>query len=148
MKSLSVRVGLTLAFIGFAIFACAEVWGAEWKSFGSDDSFSHFYDSVSVTYPSKNIGRLWTKTVYKEKGRIQAKEQFRQNKELLNIIKDVDHTLNLLEINCVEKKFRTIKGIFYSKDGKILKSIDAAPGVWKFIPPDTWYKAIYEIVCK
>ena len=148
MKSLSVKLGVMLAVFGLTIFGYAEVWGADWKSIGSDDDFSYFYDSASITYPSKNIGRLWTKIIYKEKGRIKAMEQFRENKDLLSIIKNVDHTLTLFEINCVDKKFRTLKGIFYSKDGNILKLVDATPGIWKIIPPDTMYEAFYDVVCK
>lgn len=148
MKSLSIKLGVMLAVFGLTIFGYAEVWGADWKSIGSDDDFSYFYDSASITYPSKNIGRLWTKTVCKEKGRIKTMEKFRENKDLLSIIKNVDHTLTLFEINCVDKKFRTLKGFFYSKDGKILKSVDATPGIWKIIPPDTMYEAFYDVVCK
>jgi hypothetical protein len=147
-KSLSNVLGVTSVIIGIAILYCIEVIAADWKSLGSDDDFSYFYDSATISYPSKAIARVWTKTIYKEKGRVKTMERFRGNKELSGIIKNVDHTLNLFEINCLDKKFRTLSGIFYSKNGKVLKTVESTSGLWKFIPPDTMYEAIYEVVCK
>ena len=31
MKSLSVNTGVILFIVGLSIFACAEVWGADWR---------------------------------------------------------------------------------------------------------------------
>jgi hypothetical protein len=140
--------GVTFMAIAIAIFSCAEAIAADWKSLGSDDDFSYFYDSTTISYPSKAIARVWTKTIYKEKGRVKSLERFRDNKELSGIIKNLDHTLNLFEINCLDKKFRTLSGIFYSKNGKVLKTVESTSGPWKFIPPDTMYEAIYDLVCK
>lgn len=148
IKLLPVRVGLASLLIALTILGPAKVPAADWKLLGSDDGFSYFYDSTSISYPSKNIGKVWTKTVYKEKGRAQTLEAFRDNRELLNLIKNVDHTVNLFEIDCPEKKFRTLSGVFYSKSGKVLKTIESTSGTWKSIPPDTIYEALHELVCK
>ena len=147
-KLLVIGLGIASVIIAISILYCVEVIAADWKSLGGDDDFSYFYDSTSISYPSKKVGRFWTKTVYKDKGRIKAMERFRENKELLGMIKNVDHTLTLLEIDCMENKFRTLSGITYSKDGRILKSVDSTPSTWKFIPPHTMYEAFREIVCK
>lgn len=94
-KNKSYKLNILFTVIELTIFGYTVVQGADWKSLGSDDEFSYFYDYASITYPSKNIGRVWTKTVYKEKGRVKTMEKFRENKELLSIIKNVDYTLNL-----------------------------------------------------
>lgn len=147
-KLLPIVLGVTAVIIAIAILYCAEAIAADWKSLGSDDDFSYFYDSATISYPSKAIARVWTKTIYKEKGRVKSMERFRDNRELSGIIKNVDHTLNLFEIKCPDRKFRTLSGIFYSKNGKVLKTVESTSGPWKFIPPDTIYETIYELVCK
>ena len=66
MKSLLVKFGVIL--IGLLILGNAEVWGADWKFFGSAKDGLYFYDPQSITRPSENIVRVWTKTSYNEMG--------------------------------------------------------------------------------
>ena len=147
-KLLLIGLGIASVIIAIAILYSVEVIAADWKSLGGDDDFSYFYDSATISYPSKTIGKVWTKTKYKEKGRAKAMERFREDKELLSIIKNVDYTVSLLEINCPGKQFRTLKGISYSKHGKVLKTAESISRPWKPIPPDTMFEVYYELVCK
>ena len=147
-RVLQIGIGATCLIIAIAILHCAEVIAGEWKLLGSNDDFLYFYDPTTISFSSKSIGRVWTKAIYKETGREKTMQDYRENRELLSIIKIVDHTLNLLEINCHDKKFRTLSGNFYSKNGKILKTVESNSQPWKFIPPDTMYEAIYQLVCK
>ena len=70
MKSLSVKLGVIL--IGLAIFGCAEVWGADWKLYSSNELYLGYYDAQSITCPSKNIVRVWVKWDCTEKGVIEG----------------------------------------------------------------------------
>jgi hypothetical protein len=46
MKSLLVKLGVTLFVIEFAIFSNIEVWAADWKLYAAsaDYSITHYYD--------------------------------------------------------------------------------------------------------
>ena len=61
MKSLSVKLGVVLVFIGLTIFGYAEVWGADWKLFAETDSYECFYDAEDTVPSSNNIVDVWTK---------------------------------------------------------------------------------------
>jgi hypothetical protein len=66
MKSLLGKLGVVL--IGLAIFGYAEVWGADWKLLGTNEQISTYYDAQSITHPSENIVRVWTRMDFTEKG--------------------------------------------------------------------------------
>ena len=123
MKSLSVKLGVIL-IIGFAIFTNTEVWGADWKFFQVTKSTEqvgglpvygniHFYDATSVVYPSKNIlqvptVQVWTKTFRFGRDQTFPPEAKDRLYETLNSLK-LPYTTNLMEINCSEKRFRSLK---------------------------------------
>jgi hypothetical protein len=57
MKSLSVKLGVVL--VGLTIFGYAEVWGADWKEWiRISDKSIYYYDTESITHPSKNIASV------------------------------------------------------------------------------------------
>lgn len=147
-KLLVIGLGISSVIIVIAILYCKEVIAADWKSVGGDDDFSYFYDSATISYPSKGVARIWTKTIYKEKGRAKAMKRFAGDKELLNMIKIIDYTVSLLEVNCPNKQFRTIAGTSYSKHGKILKMVESTSRPWQPIPPDTMFELYHDLVCK
>lgn len=66
MKSLSVRLGVIFLFIGLTIFTYAEGWGTDWKFIDMFFTRKFFYDTESIAHPSKNIVRVWVKTIYSE----------------------------------------------------------------------------------
>jgi hypothetical protein len=67
MKSLSVKLGVTLVFIELAIFTCVEVWADDWISYGKNEIGSYYYNQQNVTRLSKDIARVWNKIVFMEK---------------------------------------------------------------------------------
>jgi hypothetical protein len=97
MKSLLGKLGVL--FIGLLIIGNAEVWGADWKLFGVTENYLCYFDASSITRPSKNIVRVWTRKSYTEKGVIGWVGKFGKEYENLSRI------IELMEINCVEKSF-------------------------------------------
>ena len=93
MKSLF-KLGVIL--IGLAIFGNAEVWGADWKFFGSNEYYKGSYDAQSITRPSKNIVRVSMRLDCKETGVIDIVRRLGKKYE------NVSHLINLWEINCVD----------------------------------------------
>ena len=82
MKSLSVKLGVIL--IGLIILTYAEVWGTDWKVYGETDKATFYYDTESITHPSKDVVRVWTKQVYTEKSIIEMAGDFGENFRALN----------------------------------------------------------------
>jgi len=68
MKSLSIRLGVTLVIIGLALFPYAEVWAEDWMFYGKTDKYSCFYDAKSISHPSENIVEVLEKQDYTNKG--------------------------------------------------------------------------------
>jgi hypothetical protein len=146
MKSLLGKLGVLL--IGLAIFGNAEVWGEDWKIYNyrvTGDTF-HYYDAESVTRPSENIVRVWTKTIYSEKDINDFVTKYGQG------AKSIGHTRALKEIECKEKKLRLLSLNVYSKGGDMLMMADESAlkefGEWNFIAPETILESLYKAVCE
>jgi hypothetical protein len=139
MKSLLVKLGVIL--IGLELFTCAEVWGADWKLYCSNEIYLGYYDAQSITRPSENIGRLWLRWDYTEKsvlGYVRALGKKYEN---------LSQSRNLVEINCLEKKTRRLSTTYYDKNGEVLYS-DDSPTEWIFIIPESMGESLYKEVCK
>lgn len=63
MKSLPAKRGIILAIIGLFICGYAEVWGANWEYCGHTSDEVYFYDRDSMSYPTKDLTRVWIKIV-------------------------------------------------------------------------------------
>jgi hypothetical protein len=138
-----------LAAIGLIVFFFSmEGWGADWKSYMTDDFAGWFYDAGTIIRPSKDTRRVWGKIVYTDKGVMQrvaqmeaisrkyrelaskyndleAKELASQYNALASKYKDLNYEQNLIEINCAKRKSRTLEGTSYSKAGL---------GLWNYTP--------------
>ena len=139
MKSLSVKLGVVI--IGLAIFGYGEVWGADWKLLGSNEKISTYYDAQSVTLPSENIVRVWTKMNFTEEGVLDWVGKFGKKYENLS------HLKFLMEIDRAEKKSRRLSSTFYDNNGIVISS-SYSPSEWEFIIPDSVVDSLYEEVCK
>jgi hypothetical protein len=142
MKSLLVKLGFIL--IGLAIFGCAGKRAADWKLFAETraDIGMIYYDAASVTHPSKDVVRTWTRLVYSKDG-----VAFRV-KELGKRYEDLSYTLNLLEVNCATQKTRVLESTSYSRDGKVISSNLSQQSEWSFVNPGSMGEILYKTVCK
>ncbi len=140
MKSLAVK---SLS-IGLVLFCNAEVWGADWKLFAETDSYECFYDAEGATPSSNNVVDVWAKLEYTKKGVTGVVEKFGKH------YADLSYSLELLEINCGEKKDRVLSITEYSADGKILyaNSVRGRLPAWKIIPRESVDESLYKAVCK
>ena len=139
MKSLLGKLGVVL--IGLVIFSYTEVWGADWKLYNSGEECLGYYDAQSITRPSKNIVRFWTKSVWTEKGVLSWVKDSGKKYENLS------HTIYLQEINCAEKKIRRLSVTQYGHKGSVIDIIDS-PSYWIFINPESMMEILYKEVCK
>lgn len=136
MKLLLGKFGIVL--IGIAIFGYAEVWGADWKYFKENDFAKVFYDADSITSPSERIVRVSQKLVLKEPSIALMVKAFGDK------YNNMDSSTAYFEINCVEKKYRTLQITHYSKNNEVLSSTDLQEE-WRF---DSSLEDLFKIVCE
>ncbi|MBI5967411.1 MAG: hypothetical protein HY882_06105 [Deltaproteobacteria bacterium] len=128
-------------FIGLATIGYVESWGADWKAYGETGFGVSSYDTENITHPSKNIVRVWTKTVYSRNGTIRLVIKHGSRYENLS------HSVRLWEINCVDKTYRFLSLQNYSQDGVVLFS-EEVKKEWDFIVPDSMDENLYKEVCQ
>jgi hypothetical protein len=140
MKSLSDRLEVILLVISLAIFPYAEVWGLDWKHYGTNKEGAYFYERESMTRPSKNSVRVWVQSAYTEKG---VSDLIREGgKEFENL----DLSLILFDLNCADKAIWHLRIVFYSKNGEVFYSVPNDE--WQFFVPDSMSEALFKAVCK
>ncbi len=67
MRSLSSKSGLILGIIGLIVLGYTEGWGVDWKYYGTNEDGSYFYDTESITRPSKSLVDVWVQSAYTQK---------------------------------------------------------------------------------
>jgi len=148
MKSLLVKLGVALIGLLIFVIGCQKTVlrnestkGADWKLYNSDEEYLGYYDAQSITRPSKNIVRFWTKSVWTEKGVLSWVKDSGKKYENLS------HTIYLQEINCAEKKLRRLSESSYDNMGNVIYSFSSL-SEWDFIIPDSTGEILYKEVCK
>jgi len=131
---------MTAVFIGIATVGYGESRGADWKVYGETVFGVSFYDTESITHPSKSIVRVWTKIVYSRNGMIRLVIRHGSRYENLS------HSVRLWEINCVDKTYRFLSMQNYSQEGVVLFSEEGKKD-WDFIVPDSMDENLYKEVC-
>ena len=139
MKSLSIKFGII--FIGLLIFGYAEVWGADWKYYTYTLLGDNFYDTKGITLEPNGMVRVWVKIVFSEKGRIEVVTKFGEK------FKDATFYIELYELDCKGRKAHSLKSIYYTEEGDLLKS-HLEEGDWDLILPDSMGEILYKAVCK
>jgi hypothetical protein len=135
--------GIIFAVIGIIIFFfCMDGWGADWKYFGSNDFGDAFYDSKSITRPSRNIVRVWRYMSFTEKGEKYYVEKFGKT------IENMSYSIDLGEINCKDKVMSLVSVTLYSKEGKVVGVEDHAKSPVFPIVPTSIDDLLYKEVCK
>ncbi|MGD0406007.1 MAG: surface-adhesin E family protein [Candidatus Bathyarchaeia archaeon] len=144
MKSLLIRLGVTLVIIGLALFNYAEVWAEDWRLYAKTDLYECFYNAEDMIRSSQDIVEVLTKLVYTERGVVEMVKEFGKHYENLS------YSLELWEINCAEKKHRLLSTTTYSVEGNILYTNQAGsrPPPWKIISRESVEESLYKALCK
>lgn len=111
-------------------------YGADWKLYVSHEYFLVYYDEQSITHPSKNIVRVWTRWDYTEKGEMMFKKKY----------ENLNYKRQLEGVDCVGKRDRILSFTSYDKEGRVINS--ASGGIeWDDIVPESVADALYKKVC-
>ena len=140
MKPFLCKLGVVLVVV-VTVFVYADVWGENWKSFGSTPSGSFYYDFDSITLVSKNLIRVWTQQVFTPAGIGKMVEAFGPKYNNLH------HQVGQFEIDCAESKVRNMAFFNYSRDGKVLASGQYKKGEWEFVPPGATISTLTQKLC-
>ena len=136
----SVELPALAIVAGLIIFFYAEVWGFDWKYYGTNEEGSYFYETESIARPSENTVRVCVQSIYTEKGISRWVKG--GGKEFQKL----EFSLILSELNCVEKSIRHLRILFYSKNGEMFYPIKNEE--WHFFAPDSMSGILFNEVCK
>ena len=126
--------------IALSIFSRSELWGFDWKYYGTNEEGSYFYEKESVKRLSGNHLRVWVQSIYTEKGISHwVKEGGKE-------FQDLDFSLALSEFSCVERSIRHLSILFYSKDQEIFHPIENDE--WQLFLPDSMSRTLFQEICK
>ena len=140
-RNMRIKFGVFFGVIGYLIFFFhGEAW-AEWENFVTTDEYSGFYDIKNVTHPSEDVVRFWTRTIYTQRGTIDMVQRHGQKFE------NLDHDVTLWEIDCADRMFRFLSGIYYSKNDEVLSS-DTQKDRWRFITTGSTIGILYKELCR
>ena len=143
MKILRIKlVWVVFPFVWVFLFGCSEGWGADWKYFGSNDFGDAFYDSKSITRPSRNIVRVWRYISFTEKYKKSCVEKFGKT------IENMSYSIDLAEINCKDKVMSLVSTTLYSKEGKVVGVEGHSKSPLFPIVPTSIDDLLYKEVCK
>jgi hypothetical protein len=148
MKIVSVKLGVILV-VGVAIFAYAEVWGADWNYFASGvDGTFYWYDAQGVTYHPNRIIQVWIKKVKADEimDRVKSGAKITAS-ELEQMTSERNYERSLVEIDCVEKTFNHLQKLNYDSKG-VLKSGESKHVGKKPIQKNSNAEKLYQAICK
>jgi hypothetical protein len=135
--------GVVLWVVGMVFLSYTHLWGADWKEYAKTDRAVLYYDARSVARTSKNVVRVSEKRVFTVKGVFEVVKQPGFGKEF----ETLSYATGLSELQCADKKKRTLSITWYSGDGKTLSS-DSDQSNWKLITPGSTAEALRKILCK
>ncbi len=133
-----------MSFISVALvlLGSTEAWTTDWKAYGGTNDGVFYYDAENITNPSKNIIRFWHKTIFSEAGIREAVNSFGKDYE------NLDHSISLREINCSEKKIRSLAVTYYSNAGAVLDSAMDYEAAWHMIDSEAIIESLYQRLCE
>ena len=132
----------SVIFFALTLLGRIEGWGADWKAYGGTNDGVFYYDTENINHPSKNIIRFWHKVVFSEAGIREAVNSFGKDYE------NLDHSISLREINCSEKKIRSLAVTYYSNAGAMLDSAMDYEAEWHRIDSEAIIESLYQRLCE
>ena len=170
----SVKLGVILFMTGLIILSHTEVWGADWRHYGTTDGVGQFYyDKDSIAFLPGGVVRVWARTIKDEdlKKAIEEKKKAIQKfierrvsgkkaiseeeskkiyeewqKEFLrNLV--IPEKRMLIELRCGDKMYRLLSGTEYDEKGNAQKGFSAPQAQWLQIIPESPIEGLYKIAC-
>jgi hypothetical protein len=135
------KYGVISAVIGLILLGHSEGWGEDWKQYFSTEYGKYYFDVETLTYSSKVTLRTSVKIILTDKG-VKSTVQM-LGKEYGNL----EHTIQLLEINCATKTINILEVTTYSKTGDMISREENSTPDWRPVSPKTPSEALLKAAC-
>ena len=135
---------VVLFFITFLGLTHVEAWGEDWKFYTqSKDGTMYYYDATRVTHVSEGVLRFWGEA-------IPSPEAVKKFVNIDPKLTGLHHIISLIEMNCAERKRRSLWIIFYDKNGAAIENVDIAPGEsnWEIVLVGSAQENLLNNLCK
>lgn len=139
------RLFLGMILLIFCI-TLPEAEGADWKLYSENSDFRFLYEVEGMVRPSMGIVQVWIMTscvTGKARDHLQAWGE----KGGVNGYENIESSMDLYEINCLKKKFKTLSALFYDGEQNLLHSSKEESEL-KDIEPYSNIEALYQTVCE
>jgi hypothetical protein len=134
--------GALISVAVFSFFFPRQILAADWKIYAGTDEGQFYYDAESFTHPAAGMVHFRHKTVFSEKGIARAEEAF--GKEYQHLA----YSISVREIDCSEKKIRSLGVMYFSEDGKTLDMAIDSKSEWHAIEPTAMVEGLFQNLCK
>jgi hypothetical protein len=136
---------ILLSVIGASLLLlllAGEISAADWRIYAGTDEGQFYYDAESVAHPADGVVHLRHKANFSENGVRRIAEAFGKEYE------DLAYSISVREINCSERKIRSLGVTYFSKTGKSLDAAVDSRTEWHPIEPTAVIEGLYQMVCK
>jgi len=135
-----------ICLVIFSLFA-NQALAADWIFYTSISTGYMYYDKSNIKKVNKSIISVWTKTIYNRNGKtkyfsfLESIGKAPDNPDILN------YELVLVEIDCVNKKYRASSMSIYDEKDSVLASQPKSINKWSDIPPNSQMEILKNEVC-
>jgi hypothetical protein len=130
-----------VAFLGLTY---GEAWGEDWKfCTQSEDGTMYYYDATRITHVSEGVLKFWGKA-------IPSPEAVKKFVKIDPEFTQLHHIISLIEMNCAERKRRSLWIIFYDKNGAAIENVHITPGEsnWEIVLPGSAQEHLLNDLCE
>lgn len=136
----------------YVFYGYTQSEGSIWKYMGVNEDGTFYYDTESIYYPSKGIGRVWVQFFVTRESkdnlvrRLKESGFYNKAKKLGNL----EFIKILYEIDCSNQLVRNMEKWYYDKRGNTLEVINSPGKREKLIisdKPRTPLESIFKAVC-
>jgi hypothetical protein len=140
-----------LLFVITLVFLVSHAEGAEWASIGQDSLDNEFfYDRETLTELPTGVTKVWSMEVYSDEGKKRYIQEWTNKGLNANSLRKLNHTVDLVEIDCSTRGLRLKSTSDHSIDGIVLDSstFTQQPSKgWESISPGSSWDGLYKAVC-
>ncbi|MBI5076253.1 MAG: hypothetical protein HZB62_13960 [Nitrospirae bacterium] len=124
------------------------VAASDWKSYGTVQYYDYEYDAESVTWPTDDTVRVWTKDTVKGEEGVKYITKERQKRELpTDGYDNYLYTAHYVEFQCSSKQDRLLAMYDYNREGIALYAEEFPSSDWVSIVPGSQASQLFKIVC-
>jgi hypothetical protein len=132
--------------LGYFVTEEKEKWagvkvGEIWKYYFSHAAYLAYYDAQSITPPPGDIFTVWVRWNLSKRFVREFVREHGKKFEHLSYIKQS------VEVNCLEKKTRSLSMATYNNEGILIFSSNR-PWEWSLVIPELENYSLYKEVCK